>query len=142
MKSTNVEDDARSDLRVRGLFTRGQNAYSDFSVVNPIADSHSNTQMNALLKKNERSKYREYMKRILEVEHGSFHPVVFSAEGHAGIGAQVLLKTLAMKLAEKRGEKLSQVITMIRVRLSFALRRSALLCLRAQGERLGLRKSG
>ena len=124
-KSSIVGDEARSDLRIRGLFRRGMNAYFDVRVVNPIAESHSDTPISKLIRDNEKAKIREYGRRVLEVEHASFHPLVFSTEGHMGIGAKQFLRTLASKLAEKRKESFSKVLNMLRVRLSFALRRSA-----------------
>ena len=47
---------------------------------NPYAPNTSMPEING----NERGKKRQYNQRIVEVEHGSFTPVVFSAYGGCG----------------------------------------------------------
>ena len=48
---------------------------------------------------NEREKKRHYNQRIVQVEHGSFTPVVFSAFGGCGRETHHFLSSLAEKLA-------------------------------------------
>jgi len=58
----------------------------------------------------ENVKKREYQDRILQVEHWSFTPLVFSSTGGMGPEASMALKKLATSMAEKRQEPLSQVM--------------------------------
>ena len=65
-----------------------------------------------------------------EVEHATFMPVVLSASGGMGRAATSLYRRIALLRAERRKEQYSHVISYIRCRLSFALLRSCIMCLR------------
>ena len=80
--------------------------------------------------KHEREKRRCYEQRILNVEHSSFVPAVFSSTGAMGKHANALYKRIASLLADKSGEAYSIVIAWIRCKLSFALLRASVVCLR------------
>src|SRR6185312_14026095 len=73
---------------------------------------------------------REYKERIREVEHADFNPLVFTTVGAMGPQSQVVMKRIAEKLSDKKGIAVSVVTGWLRVRLSFALLRTSLLCLR------------
>ena len=64
------------------------------------------------------------------VEDGSFAPMVMSSTGGMGEKTTQVIKHLAHKIAEKRNEPYSKVVGLLRVRFSFAMMRSALVCLR------------
>ena len=81
-------------------------------------------------KLDEKTKRREYEERIREVDRGSFTPLVFSSSGGAGPAATAFLKRLASRLAEKSDIPYSQVAGWLGCRLSFALLRCSILCLR------------
>ena len=55
----------------------------------------------------------------MEVEHGTFTPLVFSIKGVMGQECQIFHKALAERLAEKTGERYNDVTRLIRVKLSF-----------------------
>ena len=57
--------------------------------------------------------------RVLEIEKGTFTPVVFSCSGGASLEASRLLKAIASKLADKRKEPYSTSISFVRRRISF-----------------------
>ena len=78
----------------------------------------------------ENRKRLEYAERIINVEHGSFTPLVFSTTGACGPAADTFLKRLASQLADQDQEPYSSVMSWLRRRISFALVRSAILCLR------------
>ena len=84
----------------------------------------------ALLATNENDKKRHYNRRILDVEHGAFTPLVFSTTGGMGPECERFHKEVAKRLSEKRSEPYSQTMSYIRSRISFSLLRSALMCLR------------
>ena len=73
-----------------------------------------------------------YEQRIqhFEVDGGSFTPLMFSCSGSAGPSATSYLKRLASLLSEKRDIPYSSTVGWLRCRLSLALFRSSLMCLR------------
>ena len=75
-------------------------------------------------------KKREYNKRVLEVEHGSFTPLVFSCYGGMAKESKCFYKQLACRLSEKRNEALGDVTSFIRIKLSFTLLKTAIICVR------------
>ena len=52
----------------------------------------------------EREKKRQYNERILEVEHGSFTPLIMTALGGMGREASKCYSRLSESIAEKRKE--------------------------------------
>ena len=129
-QTANTEPDARADIRVRGFWTDGRNAFFDTRVFYPHAPSYRSRSLQSLYRKFESDKKREYSERINTVEHGSFTPLVFSACGGMGREATVAVKKLATALATKRNENYCHVISWMRCCLSFSLARSAIRCVR------------
>ena len=68
----------------------------------------------------------KYQQRILDVEHSSFVPPIFACTEGAAPGST---KTI-QKLSEKRNESFSDTINFMRTKVTFALLRRAILCLR------------
>merc|ERR1711954_456355 len=64
-KTTNVRPDARSDTRIRGVWTKRQHAFFDFRVFYPFASSHESKTQEALYKSIAKTKKREYEQRII-----------------------------------------------------------------------------
>ena len=82
------------------------------------------------LRKHEEEKRRSYESRILNVEHASFIPVVFSTTGGQGKAASTLFGRIAGIKSEKNGEPFSVAMALIRAQLSFALVKAVVACLR------------
>ena len=78
----------------------------------------------------EAEKKRHYNERVIQVEKGSFTPIVMSTFGGAGEEAEKHHKRVATLIAQKRNERYSDVINYIRTRLRFCLLRSVLLAIR------------
>ena len=78
----------------------------------------------------ENEKKRKYATRVLEIEQGTFTPLVFSTTGGMGEECQRFHSRLAELLASKKGDDYSTTISWIRCKVSFAVLRTALLCLR------------
>ena len=57
-----------------------------------------------MFKEQEDEKKRKYQKRVLDVEMGSFTPLVFGTNGGMGADYNCLLKRLADKLPERNEE--------------------------------------
>ena len=84
-------------------------------------------------------KKRQYSSRLLDIEHGTFAPLIFTTTGGMGKECLNYHSRLAELIAIKKGEEYAKTISWIRTRTSFALLRSALICLR--GTRTTVRKS-
>ena len=66
----------------------------------------------------------------MNIEHGTFTPLVFSVNGGASMKCLMFHKHLAEKIATKSGERYEKVLTIIRCKLSFLILRSCLMCIR------------
>ena len=60
----------------------------------------------------------------MDVEMGTFTPLVFGTNGGMGLDCQNFLRTLANKLSTKNDEPYASVISWLRIQLSFAILRS------------------
>ena len=129
-KSANMEDEARSDLSVLGFWTRMRRAFFDVTAFSPYARSYLDKTHSALYISAEKRKCREYRERILQVEHGDFSPLVFATTGGMGPQATAVTARLGHRLAEVKNLPFSVVMGWLRCRISFALLRSTLVCLR------------
>ena len=126
-----MQDGARLDIAESGLWGgRFQRTFVDVRVFNPHAASNRGCQLSACHRKHENTKKRAYERRIREVEHASFTPLVFSASGVMAREATSFYKRLASLLAAKRDQTYTCTITWLRCLLSFSLLRSAIQCIR------------
>lgn len=128
--TANVSNDARVDISARGFWTRGQRAFFDVRIFNPMAQCHRNLSLEAAHRRNEGEKTRAYAERVQNVDQGSFTPLVFTTSGGMGPRTRGFYARLAEVLAQKKQQPRSSVVAWMRCRLSFSLLRSALLCLR------------
>ena len=125
------EDQGRLDVVASGLYGgRYERSYLDIRVFNPHAPSNRASSAGSCYKRDEQEKRRAYDERIQQVERATFIPVVFSAHGGMGKSANSLYKRIASMLSERTHEAYSSVMTWIRARLSFALLRASVVCLR------------
>ena len=123
-------DEARPDVRARGFWRKGQNAFFDVRVTNAGSESQRNVALKSVLIKHEREKKREYNERIMNIEHGTFTPLIFTIHGGMGPECAAYHQNIAEKIASKTGEQYAKILTFTRCKLSFIVLRSALLCLR------------
>ena len=129
--SANVEDGARLDVAMHGFWGgRFEKAFLDVRVFNPSARSNRQASLQAVYRRHEQEKKRQYEQRIREVEHGTFTPLVLSSTGGMGKAATVFYKRLASMLSEKRGIPYSKAMGWLRCRMSFALLRCSIMCIR------------
>ena len=130
LRSANIEDNARLDVKASGFFRSGQCAFFDIRVAHVNASSYGDLSTEQILDRAEKEKKRAYNSRVMEVEHGTFTPLVFGTNGAMGEECAKFHKLLAAKLAQKNRKRYSTVMQWLRTRLSFSILRSALLCLR------------
>ena len=131
LSSAITTDDARVDIQATGFWgDRRQRAFFDVKVFNPFAKSFRDIPLMKCYKRCEQQKKRAYEERIREVEHGSFTPLIFSAQGGMSKETATMYKRLASLLSSKRSQPYSSTINWIRCRIGFALLRSMIMCLR------------
>ena len=87
-RTANITDDARVDIAAREFWISGQRAFFDIRVFNPMVRRYGSQKLNKAYEINERERKRQYDERILEVEHGSFTPLVMTALGGNGKGSK------------------------------------------------------
>ena len=73
---------------------------------------------------------RAYERRILQVEHGNFTPLVLSSSGGWGPSATVAFRRLAGLIATKHGQSYSATLSLIRCKIGYSLIQSGIMCLR------------
>ena len=129
-RSANTSDEARLDIRARGFWRRGQNAFFDVRVTNADSASQVNSSIPSIFRKHEESKKREYNERVMQIEQGTFTPLIFTTTGSMGPECLQYHKSLADKIASKTGERYAYIMNFIRCKLSFMCIKSSLLCLR------------
>ena len=130
LRSANIEDNARLDVKARGFFRSGQCAFFDIRIAHVNSSSYGDLSTEQILDRAEKEKKWAYNSRVMEVEHGTFTPLVFGTNGAMGEECAKFHKLLAAKLAQKTGKHYFTVMQWLRTRLSFSILRSALLCLR------------
>jgi len=79
---------------------------------------------------NEKEKKKSYNERILNVEHGSFTPLVMTANGGFSRECSTFYSLLADMIATKRKQHVSVVSAWLKRKLMFSLINSVVLCLR------------
>ena len=129
-KTANTDEHARLDVSARGVWIRGSRAFFDVKVFNPLARSYSGQTLKAAHRSNENSKKRMYAERIINVEHGTLTPLVFTCFGGMSVECGHFYNRMADKLSEKRNISISQGRTWVRTKISFALLRATNLCIR------------
>ena len=129
-RTANISDEARCDVSARGFWSAGQLAFLDIRVFNPTAKRYSNQSLTRCYEANEKEKKKSYNERILQVDHGTFTPIVLSATGGMGREAAKLYRRLAEMIAEKRRQPYAIIITWIKRKISFALSQNIGMCIR------------
>ena len=83
-RTANRSNEARLVVRARSFWERGQQAFLDFRVFNPNAYRYLNKSQQHCHVMNENEKKRAYNERVLQLDHGTFTPLVFSIYGSKG----------------------------------------------------------
>ena len=76
---------SRPDIRARGVWRAGQNAFFDVRVANTHSPSQIHLTTESVLKKHEQEKEQNYNRPIMNIEHGTFTPLAFSVSGGMGM---------------------------------------------------------
>jgi hypothetical protein len=129
-KATTTDSDECADVAARGFWSRGVKMFADVQVFNPLAPSYRSSTQKAIYKRLENEKKNKYAERILEIEKGTFTPLVFSTLGGCGMEAERFIKQLIELHANKKQCDRSKVANLIRTKLAFCILRATILCIR------------
>ena len=114
----------RLDLGVRRVWSPQTEALFDICIIDTDAPSYKHRTPEAVLES-----ARIYQKAV-EDRCGQFTPFVVSVDGLLHREANHFMKCIAASLATKWEKSYSETVSFVRTRLSFAILRSASLCLR------------
>ena len=73
--------DARLDIHARSFWQRQISAFFDFRMCHSNADSYRDLTPKQIWKKHENEKKRQYAETVMEIEQGTFTPLVFTTIG-------------------------------------------------------------
>ena len=117
-------------MKAEGFWTPGVTAFFDVRVTNVNCRSNQGKHAATIFKEQENEKKRKYIQRVMDVEMGTFTPLVFGTNGGMGLDCQNFLTALANKLSTKNDEPYASVISWLRIQLSFAILRTVHRCVR------------
>ena len=80
--------------------------------------------------RNETEKKKKYAEGVVQIEYGTFTPLVFSCLGGMSIECGRFYKLLSELLPVKRNNELIIFTNFVRTKISFSLLKSCLLCVR------------
>ena len=130
--TANREEGARLDIAARGFWQQSAMAFFDVRVFNPFAKTHLKTTLEAAFESNEQHKKTKYNQRVIQIEHGSFTPIVLSAYGGYGREAERFMSQLIHNISEKKDVPVSSISNYIRTKLSFILVKAQSMCIRGR----------
>ena len=80
-----------------------------------------------IYKRHENENKRQYAERVMEIERGTFTPLVFTTKGGMADECVKCHSRVAKLIANQKGESYSSAIFWIRAKVSFAIVSSAIL---------------
>ena len=134
-RGANKAQDTRLDIQVHahGFWGHQRSAFFHVRVCYPNAESYKDLEPQQSYRMHENEKKRQYSTRVLDIEHRTFSPLIFTTT--SGIGKECLSyhSHLAELIALKKGEEYAATMSWIRAKTSFTLLTSALICLSGSG---------
>ena len=127
---SNTRKKARLDVAGVGVWGAYEKTFLDIRIMHPNSESYKDMSIESVYKHHEKLKKKAYNERVLQVEKGSFTPIVGSTFGGMGIEANRHHNRIASLIAQKRNEEYADVINYIRTRLRFSLLKSVLTAIR------------
>ena len=77
LRSATTSSDPRLDVKAGSFWSRGETAFFDVRVTHVNSKTNQGKPTAAMFKEQESEKKRKYQQRVLEVEMGSFTPLIF-----------------------------------------------------------------
>ena len=127
--TTNTNGGTRLDVSARSFWIMSQKAFFDVRLFDANASRYQFRILEQRFAVNEREKKRLCNRRILEVERASFTPFTFAMHDAMGIKYKSFVSKLSELLATRRDSPKSTVTSWVKMKISFALIRSMLICL-------------
>ena len=93
-RTTNLSNEARLDIRTRGFWNRGQQEFFDIRVLDPNACRYLNKSLKQCHAMNEHEKKRSCNKPVLQVDQGTFTPLIFWIYSSMGKECKYVLFTV------------------------------------------------
>ena len=107
-RGANTAQDSRLDVHCRGFWERQRAAFFDVRICHPIADSYKELSPKQIYKLHEDEKKRKYASRIIEIENGSFTPLVFTTSSlFIFLGYSLRLLGICIILTEFHARRIS-----------------------------------
>ena len=126
----NTAEKARLDVAGVGVWGAYEKTYLDIRIMHPNAPTYVNKPIEKVYEMHETEKKRNYNERVLQIEKGSFTPIVGSTFGGMGKEAERHHQRIASLIAAKRNEEYADVINYVRTRIRFSVLRSILTAVR------------
>lgn len=126
----NIAEKARLDVSGNGVWGPFEKTFLDIRVMHPNAPTYINKNIEQVYVHHEREKKRQYNERVLQIEKGTFTPIVMSTTGGMGNEANRHHKRIATLISNKRNENYADVMNYMRTRLRFCLLKSVLMAIR------------
>ena len=99
---SNNSNETKADIRIRGFWEQGQQVSFDLMAFDPDACRYCNKSLQQCHVMNEQEKKRAYSERILQIDPGTFTPLVFSVNGSMGRECQKFYSGLTQMISKKR----------------------------------------
>ena len=130
LHSTVTSREARLDMKAGGFWTPGVTAFFGVRVTHVNSRSNHGKHTATIFKEQENEKKRKYNQKVMDVELGTFKPLVLGTNGGMGLDCQNYLRFFGNKLSSKNKKPYANVISWLRIQLSFAVLRSVHRCVR------------
>ena len=110
-KGSNIAQDARLDIHARGFWEQQRSAFFDVRACHPNAESYKDLEPQQIYRTHENEKKRLYSRRVLDIEHGTFTPLVFTTTG--GMDKECLRyhSRFGELIAIKKGEQYAKTMS-------------------------------
>ena len=122
-------------LLFKVFWERQRSVFVDVWVCHPNADSYRDLTPKQIYKKHENLKKKQYAERVMEIEQGTLSLLVFTTTGGMADDCVKYHSRLAELIANKKEESYPSAISWTTAKVSFAIVRSAILCLRGSRSR-------
>ena len=127
MRGANTAEKARLDVSAVGIWSSMERTFVDARIMHPNSPSYRDKKPEYVYIQQDCEKKRMYNQRVLQIEKGSFTPLIFLTTG--GMGAECN-KRVAELISLKRNESYSHVMNFIRTKIRFSLLKSILVAVR------------
>ena len=127
---TSRRNKVRLDICARGFWEAGQAAFFNVCVFSPNTTRYAKLKLSKLYDIYEKEKKKYYNERIIQIEQGSFIPLVMLATDGMSTECRKFFVRLSEMVSEKHGVNYSTIATWIRRKITFSLIKSIGLCTR------------